>query len=289
MNVYGHYFGVDTLLYTGDTSLSIISGQNSNYQIKLKYVGPAALQGAATMAVTLGAVGTITVDGELEDTVAMNEVVTDIDGNIYHTVTIGTQTWMVENLKVTRYNDGTEIPLVSDYAAWTALTTPGYCWSYNDSAAYSIPHGALYNWYVVDPNNPHQVAPTGWHVPNDSEFIALDNYLIANGYNYDGTTSRNKIAKAMAAKTGWIASTIVGSPGNDPASNNNSGFSAFASGYRTYDGGQFFHSTRTCLWWSITIYATVYAREYGLSWSYEFSSHGYIHKNSGLSVRCVKD
>ena len=75
--------------------------------------------------------------------------VKDIDGNVYHTVTIGVQVWMVENLKTTRYNDGSAIPLVTDSAAWVALSTPGYCWCNNDAATYKNTYGALYNWFTV--------------------------------------------------------------------------------------------------------------------------------------------
>jgi len=88
--------------------------------------------------------------------------VTDADGNIYNTVTIGTQTWMVENLKVTKYNDGTAIPLVTDNTAWSNLTTPGYCWYNNDAATNKNTYGGLYNFYTV---NTGKLAPTGWHVP----------------------------------------------------------------------------------------------------------------------------
>ncbi|MDD4729737.1 MAG: FISUMP domain-containing protein, partial [Dysgonamonadaceae bacterium] len=125
---------------------------------------------------------------------ALNPVtVTDIDDNVYHTVTIGTQVWMVENLKTTKYNDGTSIPLVSDGTAWSNLATPGYCF-YNNDAANKSTYGALYNWFTVNTN---KLAPTGWHVPTDAESTTLENYLIANGFNYDGTTTGNKIAKSM--------------------------------------------------------------------------------------------
>jgi hypothetical protein len=102
-------------------------------------------------------------------------VVTDIDGNIYSTVTIGTQTWMKQDLKTTRYNDGAAIPLVTDNTAWAALTTPGYCLYNNTNNADSIrTFGALYNWYAV---NTGKLAPTGWHVATDAEWTTLTTYL----------------------------------------------------------------------------------------------------------------
>jgi uncharacterized protein (TIGR02145 family) len=100
--------------------------------------------------------------------------VTDTDGNVYHTVIIGTQEWMVENLKTRRFNDGSAIPLVASSSAWPTLTTAGYCWYNNDSAANSATYGALYNWFAV---NAGKLAPTGWHVPSDSEWNVLITYL----------------------------------------------------------------------------------------------------------------
>lgn len=90
----------------------------------------------------------------------------DVDGNIYTEVKLGNQVWMVENLKVTKYRDKIPIPkmpLGQNY--WQ----PGYCWYNNDRATYKEPHGALYNWNVIDPVNSHKVAPDGWHVPTEEE------------------------------------------------------------------------------------------------------------------------
>ena len=101
-------------------------------------------------------------------------VVQDIDGNNYLTVTIGTQIWMAENLRTTKYNDGTAIPLVTDNTTWANLTTPAYCWYNNDAKTNGSTYGALYNWYSV---NTKKLCPTGWHVPNDTEWTTLTTYL----------------------------------------------------------------------------------------------------------------
>ena len=87
--------------------------------------------------------------------------ITDKDGNVYTSVTIGTQVWMVENLKTTKYNDGTPIPNVTDNTEWSNLTTPAYCW-YDNDITKKNPYGALYNGYAVRTG---KLCPTGWHVP----------------------------------------------------------------------------------------------------------------------------
>jgi hypothetical protein len=85
-------------------------------------------------------------------------LVTDVDGNVYHAIKIGTQIWMLENLKVTKYNDGSSIPLVTDTTTWSNLSTPAYCWYNNDLATNKDTYGALYNWYAVNSGN---LCPTG--------------------------------------------------------------------------------------------------------------------------------
>ena len=95
--------------------------------------------------------------------------VTDIDGNTYKTVQIGTQTWMAENLRTTKYNDGEAIPYVTDNSVWVKLETPAYCY-YNNDISNKKMFGALYNWYTV---NTGRLCPSGWHVPTDAEWTTL--------------------------------------------------------------------------------------------------------------------
>ena len=103
------------------------------------------------------------------------ETFKDIEGNVYHAVVIGTQTWMVENLKTTKYRNGDLIPHLTDSLAWVTSVSGAYCWYNNDAATYKADYGALYNWYAAaDSRN---IAPIGWHVPSSEEFTVLANYL----------------------------------------------------------------------------------------------------------------
>jgi len=118
---------------------------------------------------------------------------------------------MAENLKTTTYKDGiTVIPKVQGISDWSILTTPAYCWYNNNEATYKNAYGAIYNWYAAGTGN---LCPEGWNVPTDAEWTTLENYLIANGYNYDGTTSGNKLAKSLASVTGWDSSSNTGANG----------------------------------------------------------------------------
>jgi uncharacterized protein (TIGR02145 family) len=211
-------------------------------------------------------------------------IVQDYDGNVYDTVRIGTQTWLVQNLKTTKYNDGSEIPLVTDASEWTALSTPGYCWYDNDNT-HKNPYGALYNWYTVSTG---KLAPKGWHVPTYAEWMELEQYLIANGYNWDGTTTGNKIAKSMAATTNWDTFSTEGPIGNDLSKNNKSGFSALPGGGRGNDG-TFGYIGSYGYWWSTTEGDATSAGVSGLVYGYSYLYRNGHTKEVGYSVRCLRD
>jgi len=211
---------------------------------------------------------------------------TDADGNFYTVVTIGTQTWMAENLKTTLYNDGTSIPNVTDNTAWNSLATPAYCWYGNDASTYKSKYGALYNWFAV---NTGKLAPVGWHVPTDAEWTTMENYLITNGYNYDGTTTGNKVGKALAATTDWSNNFSEGAVGNDLSKNNSSGFSALPGGGRYYTNGMFSYFGETGYWWTATEFNASFASyRYTIIYFDSMSRQNY-YKTVGFSVRCIKD
>jgi uncharacterized protein (TIGR02145 family) len=214
----------------------------------------------------------------------VTSAITDKDGNIYHAVTIGTQTWMVENLKTTRLNDGTAIPNVTDDAAWGALATPGYCWYNNNAATYKDTYGALYNGYAVTTG---KLAPTGWHVPTNAEWATLQNYVNANL----GTSS--SLGKALAATTNWQASTYEGNMGNDLSKNNSTGFTAFPGGYRNEPAYnvEFLQIGSICNWWTTTEIVENYFNYINLG--YYGNGQGFFlgtaNRKNGFSVRCIKD
>jgi len=193
---------------------------------------------------------------------------TDQDGNIYKTITIGTQTWMAENLRTTKYNDGTAIQNVANNSDWTNLSTGAYC-NYNNETTleYKATYGYLYNWYAV---NKGTLAPKGWHVAADSEWTTLITYI---GGNYYGNKLKEK------GTTHWDI--------NEDATNE-SGFTALAAGHRTQTG-TLTDITLDVIYWSSTSQSSRYAKSRGL---YDFTDQIYndgIEKRYGLSVRCVKD
>lgn len=140
--------------------------------------------------------------------------VTDIEGNVYLTIKIGDQLWMAENLKVSRYRNGDNIPNVPDTSEWVNLTTGAWVY-YNNDSSNDETYGKLYNWYAVDDNR--GLCPTGWHVPSEEEWTTLTIFLI--GRNVGGT---------MKSTTGW----------NSPntGATNESGFSGLPGGNRNSDG-----------------------------------------------------
>ena len=218
--------------------------------------------------------------------------ITDQDGNTYDYLTYGDQVWTVENAEMVTYRDGTPIPEVTDATEWEALTTGAWAYYNNDPTK-----PRLYNWYAVmgihdtDPNTPNkEFAPEGWHVPTHAEWTTLEEYLITNGYNYDGTTTGNKIAKAMASTTGWNFSTVLGAPGNDQSLNNSSGFNAFPEGGRNNNDNESFNNEGfSAIFWSSTEYNSSFAWYRYLDNNESFLVRYIDSKRVGFSVRFVRD
>jgi uncharacterized protein (TIGR02145 family) len=188
--------------------------------------------------------------------------VTDTCGNVYHTITIGSQVWMVENLGTSCYNDGTAIPLVTR-SSWNNPVTPAHCW-FNDSAVYKNGYGALYNWYAV---NTDKLAPKGWRIPTITDWTTLIGYL--------GGAAGCK----MKSFDTWV------SPNTDAT--NESGFTAVAAGFRSENGVDGNHGAINILWsfdtspaggakciqlWNDSCGAAI------MNWN----------KSCGMSVRCIK-
>lgn len=195
--------------------------------------------------------------------------VTDIDGNIYHTVTIGTQVWMVENLKTTKYRNGDLIPKITDDIAWSNQTE-AYC-NYNNDANNSTTYGRLYNWYAV--NDSRNIAPTGWHVSSDVEWTTLTTYL-----------GGESVAGGKLKETGTTHWSIF----NPAVTTNESGFTALPGGSRgTF--GQFYDVGHGGVWWSSTESETRYAWYRSMADISYSIGRGPCAKNLGYSVRCVRD
>jgi len=194
-------------------------------------------------------------------------VVTDIDGNVYHIVKIGTQTWMVENLKTTKYRNGVSIPNVTDATAWINQRSGAYC-DYNNNPSNSITYGKLYNWYAI--SDIRNIAPTGWHIPTDAEWTILTDYL--------GGEAGGKLKEAGNAH--WA--------NPNTGATNETGFSALPGGYR-FGGGQgsgllFYYLGESGFWWSTTKYRGL---DHNTSSLVNNTLQGY--SSNGLSVRCLKD
>jgi uncharacterized protein (TIGR02145 family) len=202
------------------------------------------------------------------DNVTFTTSVKDYDGNIYNTVTIGTQVWLKENLKTTKYNDDTAIPNEINNLAWGGLTTPAYCWYNNDIVNKNV-YGSLYNWYTV---NTGKLCPTGWHVPTDNEWTVLTTYL--GGESVAGSKLKE------TGTTHWL-------PPNADATNASS-FTGLPGGYRIYDG-TFSNIAGDGLWWTAIEYNLLNAWLRVINCNRIPVDKYYNSKKCGLSVRCLRD
>jgi uncharacterized protein (TIGR02145 family) len=197
--------------------------------------------------------------------------INDVDGNVYQTVTIGTQVWMAENLKTTKYRNGdligTTTPATLDISA---EATPKYQWAYEGSESNANTYGRLYTWYAV--TDTRNVCPVGWHMSTDAEWTTLITYLGDDG-----------VAGGKLKETG---TTHWQSP-NEGASNS-SGFTALPSGFRNFDG-RFYSIGGHGYLWSSSEYSTSSAYYRELFYNYFDISRRYFNKANGFSVRCLRD
>ena len=222
--------------------------------------------------------------------------VTDYDGNVYHTVRLGEQCWMRENLRTTHYADGTAIATTSG----TSETVPYY---YQHNSLNVVQFGLYYNWTAVmngaessntNPSGVQGICPDGWHVPSAAEWLELNDFVNSISHYRCGTGS-GSIAKALASRTGWSNNSTACAPGNNQAANNASGFNAMPAGYY-YSGTSFWDVSNTACFSSSTgssgcsgYLVTYYLYYSGAGFSSSNCDYYYAHKTRGFSVRCVLD
>lgn len=195
--------------------------------------------------------------------------VKDIEGNTYKTIKIGTQVWMSENLRSTKFNDGTPIPPETDNDKWAKLSSPAYSWYFNDENQYKKMYGALYNFQAV---NTGKLCPAGWHVPTESEWNTLVMYQ-------DGFAKAGGVLKEAGTEHWKIPNTDA---------TNETGFTALPGGYRSFEGA-FNYVGISGYWWCSSRYNEASI----VFWNLRYKSGSVFKYRSeetcGFSVRCIKD
>ena len=206
-----------------------------------------------------------------EGTDTSSDEVKDADGYTYKTVTIGTQEWMVENLRTTKYSDGTVIPNVTDDTEWENDTTGAWC-NYKNDNQYDTIYGKLYNFYAVETG---KLCPTGWHVPTFYEWNALKTYLMEKGHR-EGTVLKSTL--------GW--NDHIGKSGNGT---DNYGWSGLPGGRRNYSGS-FSAIGEIGYWWSSTAAIDLNMAEITSITNSRGGLNCHLDFNRlGASVRCLRD
>lgn len=195
--------------------------------------------------------------------------VTDFDGNFYHTVTIGTQVWLKENLKVTHYRNGDSIQEITDQNNWYYLNTGAYC-NYQNIATNSDTYGRLYNWFAV--NDSRNICPDGWHIPTVAEWETLITYL------GDSALAGGEMKEAGTQH--WLTPNT--------GATNNSGFTALPAGSRSTNGF-FYQIYMLTVWWSSTELNSTNAHCYMILFNESYINRPEYYKQAGCSVRCIKD
>ena len=273
----GNLYSIDLRLIDVETS-AILSKATKDIEGKIENVMKAGIK-AVAIEIATGRPASVSipiteVSGEVKtitgDYGNMVQKITDIDGNVYNTIVIGTKVWMAENLKVTRYRNGVAIPNVTDATEWSNLTTGAYC-NYGNNTGKAATYGRLYNWYAV--NDSRNIAPEGWHVPSKAEWQTLVDYL--GGYDITGGKMKETGTEHWSRP--------------NRGSTNESGFSALPGGFRS-SIGNFISMGTNAFFWSSTESSS------NTAWYQSLYCHylGVYHYDNGrnrigLSVRCVRN
>ena len=267
---------------TGVTGLSatMLAGTLANGEGTLVYniSGTPTSTGTANFTVAFGGgscVISVTVEGAAQTIGIPGPNITDVENNTYNTVYIGTQQWMGENLKVSKYSDGTTIPNITDNTQWASNTTGAWCY-FRDDAANNAKYGKLYNWYAVSKttNGNKNICPTGWHVPTDAEWTVLTDYLGG--------------ASVAGGKLKEVGTTNWDSPNTDAT--NISLFTGLPGGYRDNSSGIYHDVVSHGYWWGSTeIDASRAWNRILRNGHAEASRDIFSYKGHGFSVRCLRD
>lgn len=269
----------DTTLYTSPYTYEWFTSEENtgNYEITAIAVDHNGADAVDKVTISLSEIGTVT----------------DFDGNVYKWSRIDDQKWMVENLKSTHYADGTEIPLVESTFGWNNLddSDKGYCYFENFSSNKEV-YGALYNWAAVMngenssdsiPSEVQGICPTGWHLPSDAEWQELELYLELEQEEVDNIGWRGFNQGGMLKETGtehWESPNT--------GATNTAGFTALPGGYRVYYG-TFNELGFGAYFWSATEFNSTHSWQRYLHADNKSVGRKMELKNSGFSVRCVKD
>jgi uncharacterized protein (TIGR02145 family) len=194
---------------------------------------------------------------------------TDADGNVYHSVTIGSQVWMLENLKTTKFRNGVPIPLVTDNTTWSNLGYGAYC-NYNNDTALVKTYGRLYNWYAA--NDSRNIAPAGWHVATDDDWTKLTEFL-------GGLAT----AGGKLKDSGYVYWSVP-----NAGATNEYGFKALPGGYRTTLGAYNYLGYEGH-WWTSTTFSTLWGWPRSMVYNDSDVNRIYNNRTYGMAVRCVKD
>ncbi len=211
-----------------------------------------------------------TTDGLIFNSKLTYGTVTDVNGNVYKTIPVGTQTWMAENLRVLHYTNGDTISKIADNLPWSKMEAGAYC-DYGGNAAKAATYGKLYNFYAL--HDTRKLCPTGWHVPTDAEWETMVNFL--GGYEL---VTSDKLRETGTTHWAYL----------NEGANNDSGFTALPGGMRDF-GGLYTDFGQMGFFWTSTPAGDYYNLDAVYFYLSNSVSYGVGSKKNGMSVRCVKD